>query len=523
MGRPPAAVHAERVIKAIAGDEAASSALAASWSRSGRLHALDPASAKPTLRVERAGNRAARERIGRLLGVAEGFIDRLNAAVGGVGCSVVARRPRRRRRRAPRRASDDKTFEGLGPVDVGGLEREVRGHQRHRHLPRRGARGDDRPRSAFLHPQHAPRLHDGADLRRARRTRGGARHLVVPRRSRPRASSGCLRPRWRTRRAPSRPKISGSPFPRERILLARTASGRLARRCSPSTATISSSARRAPPASRSTSTRTRSADPAPPPTSSAARMSRATTSARPSGPCCNGRWRAPTATCRGRRRICECRAPPFTGRSGSSASTAERAECRDSVAKLRQFTPAFSADHLCEFAHRAPLLMASAAARRRDIQRRNAMTKVDLNIALKSPFKPRYENFIGGEWRAPKAGKYFDNISPITGHSVGEIARSDASDVEAALDAAHAAKDAWGRTCGRRARADSQQDRRPDGGQSRDARARRDLGQRQADPRVDGRRHPARHRPLPLFRRRGARAGRLDQRDRPRHDRLSLP
>ncbi len=74
------------------------------------------------------------------------------------------------------------------------------------------------------------------------------------------------------------------------------------------------------------------------------------------------------------------------------------------------------------------------------------MTKVDLNIALKSPFKPRYENFIGGEWRAPKAGKYFDNISPITGHSVGEIARSDASDVEAALDAAHAAKDAWGRT-----------------------------------------------------------------------------
>jgi aldehyde dehydrogenase len=74
------------------------------------------------------------------------------------------------------------------------------------------------------------------------------------------------------------------------------------------------------------------------------------------------------------------------------------------------------------------------------------MTKVDLNIALKSPFAKRYENYIGGEWRAPKAGKYFDNISPITGQPICEIARSDASDIEAALDAAHAAKDACGRT-----------------------------------------------------------------------------
>jgi len=72
------------------------------------------------------------------------------------------------------------------------------------------------------------------------------------------------------------------------------------------------------------------------------------------------------------------------------------------------------------------------------------VTKVDLNIALKPPFAKRYENYIGGEWRAPKSGRYFDNISPITGQPVCEIARSDAADVEAALDAAHAAKDAWG-------------------------------------------------------------------------------
>ena len=74
------------------------------------------------------------------------------------------------------------------------------------------------------------------------------------------------------------------------------------------------------------------------------------------------------------------------------------------------------------------------------------MTKVDVNIALKAPFAKRYDNYIGGEWRAPAAGKYFDNVSPVTGLPVCEIARSDASDIEAALDAAHAAKDAWGRT-----------------------------------------------------------------------------
>ncbi|WP_375182512.1 aldehyde dehydrogenase [Sphingomonas adhaesiva] len=65
---------------------------------------------------------------------------------------------------------------------------------------------------------------------------------------------------------------------------------------------------------------------------------------------------------------------------------------------------------------------------------------------LCAPFAPRYDNFIGGTWVAPKAGRYFQNISPLTGQPVGEIARSQAEDIEAALDAAHRAKDAWGRT-----------------------------------------------------------------------------
>ena len=63
-----------------------------------------------------------------------------------------------------------------------------------------------------------------------------------------------------------------------------------------------------------------------------------------------------------------------------------------------------------------------------------------------TPFKPRYGNFINGRWAEPVNGRYFDNVSPVNGQVLCEVARSDAHDVEAALDAAHAAKDAWGRT-----------------------------------------------------------------------------
>ena len=61
-------------------------------------------------------------------------------------------------------------------------------------------------------------------------------------------------------------------------------------------------------------------------------------------------------------------------------------------------------------------------------------------------FKPRYENFIGGEWVAPSDGQYFENITPVTGEAFCEIPRSGDADLEKALDAAHAAADAWGKT-----------------------------------------------------------------------------
>src|SRR5947209_7773777 len=60
--------------------------------------------------------------------------------------------------------------------------------------------------------------------------------------------------------------------------------------------------------------------------------------------------------------------------------------------------------------------------------------------------KKRYDNFIGGEWVAPLSGQYFENVTPVTGQVLCEIARSNAADVDRALDAAHKAKDAWGRT-----------------------------------------------------------------------------
>jgi len=58
--------------------------------------------------------------------------------------------------------------------------------------------------------------------------------------------------------------------------------------------------------------------------------------------------------------------------------------------------------------------------------------------------KPRYENFIGGHWVAPVKGQYMKNISPVTGQAFTEVAKSTPEDVDLALDAAHAAKDAWG-------------------------------------------------------------------------------
>ncbi|MDR5865482.1 acetaldehyde dehydrogenase ExaC [Halomonas koreensis] len=61
-------------------------------------------------------------------------------------------------------------------------------------------------------------------------------------------------------------------------------------------------------------------------------------------------------------------------------------------------------------------------------------------------FAPRYGNYIGGEFVPPVQGRYFDNVSPVNGEAFCEIPRSTAEDIDKALDAAHAAAPAWGRT-----------------------------------------------------------------------------
>jgi aldehyde dehydrogenase len=62
------------------------------------------------------------------------------------------------------------------------------------------------------------------------------------------------------------------------------------------------------------------------------------------------------------------------------------------------------------------------------------------------PLRSRYGNYIGGKWVEPVKGGYFDNVSPTTGQVICQIPRSTADDIEKAIDAAHAAADAWART-----------------------------------------------------------------------------
>lgn len=64
----------------------------------------------------------------------------------------------------------------------------------------------------------------------------------------------------------------------------------------------------------------------------------------------------------------------------------------------------------------------------------------------KVAFKSRYGNFIGGEFVDPVGGQYFEDITPVTGRPFCEVARSSAEDIDRALDAAHGAKEKWGRT-----------------------------------------------------------------------------
>ncbi len=81
-----------------------------------------------------------------------------------------------------------------------------------------------------------------------------------------------------------------------------------------------------------------------------------------------------------------------------------------------------------------------------DVVRHATLPEGSRRYAISIPIKARYDNWINGRFVAPARGEYFSNPSPITGQHLCDVARSTADDVERALDAAHAAAPAWGRT-----------------------------------------------------------------------------
>jgi len=89
MQKLPLAHHAARVEAAIVSGQAAKSPLVASWRRSSRLHQLDPAGARPPIRLTGIELLNAREKAGLLLHVAQPVMDRLHQAVGAAGCCVL--------------------------------------------------------------------------------------------------------------------------------------------------------------------------------------------------------------------------------------------------------------------------------------------------------------------------------------------------------------------------------------------------------------------------------------------------
>src|SRR6202140_3458190 len=55
----------------------------------------------------------------------------------------------------------------------------------------------------------------------------------------------------------------------------------------------------------------------------------------------------------------------------------------------------------------------------------------------------RFSHFIGGEWRPPAAGEYFNTVDPSIGDKLASVAQGSATDVDAAVKAARAASAGW--------------------------------------------------------------------------------
>ncbi len=89
MGSLSTAGHADRIFNALQSDDAARSALVASWKRSCDLHHLEPTDRSPTQRLTDTEFKTVREGLEPLITAAQASLDRLYQAVGGVGCCVL--------------------------------------------------------------------------------------------------------------------------------------------------------------------------------------------------------------------------------------------------------------------------------------------------------------------------------------------------------------------------------------------------------------------------------------------------
>ncbi len=61
----------------------------------------------------------------------------------------------------------------------------------------------------------------------------------------------------------------------------------------------------------------------------------------------------------------------------------------------------------------------------------------------KIEFKKRYDNFIGGEWKAPVDGRYFEDFSPVDNTLIAEVARSNKKDIDLAVESGWKAFETW--------------------------------------------------------------------------------
>jgi aldehyde dehydrogenase (NAD+) len=55
----------------------------------------------------------------------------------------------------------------------------------------------------------------------------------------------------------------------------------------------------------------------------------------------------------------------------------------------------------------------------------------------------RFQHFIGGAWKDPSSGEYFDTVDPSNGEKLASVAQGSAADIDAAAKAARAASAGW--------------------------------------------------------------------------------